>query len=378
MNLKRDLVSAVVCAALLTLPSAAVAQDADVDNNIVAEDGTQGLENVENEIEIISETEESAAETKDAHFFVRYDNSNQEETGSTHYSPTKYFPIGETAEDYSYGDAKSDYTSADGEVYSDTAYVEGAENIVTEANVNVYNDLGVTKETIKEFFSPVYSDIAQEPSREVVGESIKNALGLTWYNAYSDGRVDVLWYVVKNGGAGYINVDGVLYWIKTGDVVDKDDNPDNPKNPDNLPDPEPTPEPEPEPTPEPTPDPEPAPEPAPEPDVDPEPTPEPDVKPDPEPTPDVSPEPDTTPEPETPETKTEETSATTEIAAVVTPANQEVKEEVIEDNEVPLAAAKSSSLPATGENTVSYVNFGLAAAILVMSAYLFWLTSREN
>lgn len=366
MNLKRDLVSAVVCAALLTLPSAAIAQDADVDNNIVAEDGTQGLENIENEIEIVSETEESAAETKDAHFFVRYDNSNQEETGSTHYSPTKYFPIGETAEDYSYGDAKSDYTSADGEVYSDTAYVEGAENIVTEANVNVYNDLGVTKETIKEFFSPVYSDIAQEPSREVVGESIKNALGLTWYNAYSDGRVDVLWYVVKNGGAGYINVDGVLYWIKTGDVVDKDDDPDNPKNPDNLPDPEPTP------------DPEPAPEPAPEPDVDPEPTPEPDVKPDPEPTPDVSPEPDTTPEPETPETKTEENSTAAETATAATPANQEIKEEIIEDNEVPLAAAKSSSLPATGENTVSYVNFGLAAAILVMSAYLFWLTSREN
>ena len=376
MNLKRDLVSAVVCAALLTLPSAAIAQDADIDNNIVAEDGTQGLENIENEIEIVSATEENAAETKDAHFFVRYDNSNQEETGSTHYSPTKYFPIGETAEDYSYGDAKSDYTSADGEVYSDTAYVEGAENIVTEANVNVYNDLGVTKETIKEFFSPVYSDIAQEPSREVVGESIKNALGLTWYNAYSDGRVDVLWYVVKNGGAGYINVDGVLYWIKTGDVVDKDDNPDSPKNPDNLPDPEPTPEP--------TPDPEPAPEPTPEPDVDPEPTPEPEVKPDPEPTPDVSPEPDTTPEPETPETKTEEnstaaeTAATATPAAIATPANQEIKEEIIEDNEVPLAAAKSSSLPATGENAVSYVNFGLAAAILVMSAYLFWLTSREN
>lgn len=195
--------------------------------------------------------------TPDAHFFVRYDNTNQEESGDSHYSPTKYFPIGEVAEGYEYGSSRSDYTSVDGQVDTDSAYVSGAEGIITKANVNLYNNFDVTKDTIKEYFSTVYAHITQEPSRDVVSQSILAALGEDWQKAYDTGRVDIVWYVIKPySGSMLINVDGCIYWVKTGDVIDKDDDPDNPKNPDNKEDVDPTPSPEPEPI---TPDPEPEP-----------------------------------------------------------------------------------------------------------------------
>ncbi len=61
----------------------------------------------------------------DAHFFIRYDHSNADETGSTHYSPTEYFPVGSVAEGYEYGSNRSDYSSVDGQVASNSAYLDG-------------------------------------------------------------------------------------------------------------------------------------------------------------------------------------------------------------------------------------------------------------
>lgn len=181
----------------------------------------------------------------DAHFFIRYDHSNADETGSTHYSPTEYFPVGDVAEGYEYGSSRSDYTSVDGQVASNSAYLDGVESIVTKGKVNLYNSFNVTAETIENAFAPVYDVIIQAPSNGTVSSSILAALGNEWQTRYDNGEIKVLWYVVKQEGS-YVNVDGVLYYVSSGNVIDKDD-------------PEPAPTPKPEPEPEPTPQPEPEP-----------------------------------------------------------------------------------------------------------------------
>jgi hypothetical protein len=198
-----------------------------------------------------------ADETIDAHFYVRYDSSNQAEDGTTHYNPTNYFPIGEVVDGYEYGSNRSDTSSVDGQVYSNTAYVEGAEGVVTEGNVNLYHSFNATSETVKNYFAPVYDNIAQGPSKGTISASINAALGGSWQDAYDAGKVDTLWYVTKLENDG-THVDGCLYWVSNGNVINKDKDVDengeviDPGNP--KPTPEPTPEPAPIPTPEPTPD----------------------------------------------------------------------------------------------------------------------------
>lgn len=272
----------------------------------------------------------------DAHFFIRYDHSNADETGDTHYSPTQYFPVGDVAEGYEYGSSRSDYSSVDGQVESNSAYVYGAEAIIVKAHVNLYNSFNATGATIETAFSPVYSDIAEAPSPSVVSFSILAALGEDWQTRYDNGTVKVLWYVVKQEG-NYINVDGVLYYVASGNVIDKDD----PEV-----DPTPTPEPDPIPTPGPTPEPEPTPDP------EPEPTPEPDP---------VIPTPD----------KEDEKADDTEDKEQKPDSNPEekktVEEEVIEDNEVPLAKyTETENLPQTDDET-EYI-LALLAGISLLSA----------
>ena len=274
----------------------------------VAEDMPQAA----SEDDDVSDADEADNAPKDAHFFVRYDNSNQEESGSSHYSPTKYFPIGTVADGYKYGSGTSDYTSPDGTVNSTAAYVSGAEGVITEAQVNLYNSFNANRDNIKTVFQVVYDDIVTSPSRDLISWSIGQALGSEWQARYDNGTIDILWYVVKDGGAGYTNVDGVLYYVKSGTVIDKDD-------------------PEPEPEPEPTPEPEPAPEPTPEPE----------------------------PEPVIPDAASDSES--------VEPADSKSEEAVIEDNEVPLAKA----LPQTGDADVTdtiVMVLVLAALVLTLIA----------
>lgn len=255
----------------------------------------------------------------DAHFFVRYDHSNTDETGDTHYSATQYFPIGTVADDYIYGVSNSDYSSVDGQVESSSAYVTGAESIITKAQVNLYNSFNATGETIEETFAAVYGNITEAPSSEVVSQSILAALGEEWQARYDNGTVKVLWYVVKSESS-YINVDGVLYYVASGSVIDKDN-----------PEPEPIPAPEPSPEPEPAPDPEPEPEPIP--------NPEPVV-----PTPDKESE-----KQEDPEDKEHEPEENEK---------EEKKEEVvIKDNETPLTSyQETEKLPQTkDQDMVEYI-----------------------
>ena len=161
----------------------------------------------------------SADDGYDAHFFIRYDSSTQTEDGTTSYHPSHYFPVGTTASDYVYG---SDYTSVDGKVLTKSAYVAGAEKVITEGNVNLYDsfDTETNTEALHKYFKTVYDNILQEPSRDVIQTSIGKALGAKYATLYAKGEIDVLWYVSK-AESSYVNVDGVVYYVKTGQVVDK-------------------------------------------------------------------------------------------------------------------------------------------------------------
>lgn len=265
---------------------------------------------------VVEETSKEKETSQGAHFFVRYDSTVQDEDGTTHYSPSNYFPIGDVADGYDYSSGRSDTSSVDGYVKNDTAYVEGAESVVTQAQVNLYHSFNANKDTIKQYFNNVYSDIVTLPTTSVISTSIKNALGEEWQTNYNSGKVDVLWYVVKRENDG-IHVDGVLYWLSTGDSANKQD----PVDPAPVPDPEPAPNPEPEPTPDPAPQPDPTP--APQPSVDPEPSPVP------------------TPESESINSETKESEATEQNPA-----------ETIAENETPLSQEKTV-LPKTFDSTTS-------------------------
>ena len=164
----------------------------------------------------------SADDGYDAHFFIRYDSSTQTEDGTTSYHPSHYFPVGTTASDYVYGSGGSDYTSVDGKVLTKSAYVVGAEKIITGGNVNLYDsfDTEANTEALHKYFKTVYDNILQEPSRDVIQTSIGKALGAKYATLYAKGEIDVLWYVSK-AESSYVNVDGVVYYVKTGQVVDK-------------------------------------------------------------------------------------------------------------------------------------------------------------
>ena len=154
----------------------------------------------------------------DAHFFIRYDSSTQTEDGTTHYSPKHYFPVGTTASGYVYGSGGSDYTSVDGKVLTKSAYVPGAEAAITGGNVNLYDSFDT--EALHTYFKTVYDNILRKPSRDVIQASIEKALGAKYAAMYAKGEIDVLWYVSKDESP-YVNVDGVVYYVKTGQVVDK-------------------------------------------------------------------------------------------------------------------------------------------------------------
>lgn len=160
----------------------------------------------------------SADDGYDAHFFIRYDSSTQTEDGTTHYSPKHYFPVGTTASGYVYGSGGSDYTSVDGKVLTKSAYVPGAEAAITGENVNLYDSFDT--EALHTYFKTVYDNILQEPSRDVIQASIEKALGAKYAAMYAKGEIDVLWYVSK-AESSYVNVDGVVYYVKSGQVVDK-------------------------------------------------------------------------------------------------------------------------------------------------------------
>jgi hypothetical protein len=333
--MKRKITSALLTGALsasMLVPATAFAEEKETKDSAPLEQSTDtptAIEENEPAVQGISEGDEPAAEetskeketSQGAHFFVRYDSTVQNEDGTTHYSPSNYFPIGDVADGYDYSSGRSDTSSIDGYVKSDTAYVEGAESVVTQAQVNLYHSFNADKDTIKQYFNNVYSDIVVLPATSVISTSIKNALGEEWQANYNNGKIDVLWYVVKKENDG-IHVDGVLYWLSTGDSANKQD----PVDPAPVPGPEPIPEPEPTPDPQPEPDPTPQPDPAPA------------------PQPSVDPEPSPVPSPES-----ESTNSETKESKV---ADQTPIEETIAENETPLSQEKTA-LPKTFDSTTS-------------------------
>ena len=99
-----------------------------------------------------------------------------------------------------------------------SAYVPGAEAAITGGNVNLYDSFDT--EALHTYFKTVYDNILQEPSRDVLQASIEKALGAKYAAMYAKGEIDVLWYVSK-AESSYVNVDGVVYYVKSGQVVDK-------------------------------------------------------------------------------------------------------------------------------------------------------------
>lgn len=84
--------------------------------------------------------------------------------------------------------------------------------------MNLYDSFDT--EALHTYFKTVYDNILQEPSRDVIQASIEKALGAKYAAMYAKGEIDVLWYVSK-AESSYVNVDGVVYYVKTGQVVDK-------------------------------------------------------------------------------------------------------------------------------------------------------------
>lgn len=179
---------------------------------------------------------ETVQEVYDAHCFIRTDKTVVDENGNTHYDAKNYFPIGETSSDYEYGDNKSDISSVDATVTSESEYIPGAENIITQGNINIYNEFNADKNNIEQIFEPIYSNISTIADSDTISKSINKALGEEWSKHFIENRVKVLWYVIKKESDG-VHIDGVLYWVSNGDVINKDD----PNDP--IPEPEPEPEP---------------------------------------------------------------------------------------------------------------------------------------
>lgn len=176
------------------------------------------------------ESNEEQLEVKDAHFFVRIDRVVQHEDGNTHYEAKNYFPVGAVAEGYKYGSNSSDYASVDGKVKK-TAYisVEGK---------------NITDEMKTEAQEKIYSQMIEYPSKEDVIAAAKAYCKACGVEMNLE-NVDVLWYVIKDEGKTH--VDGVLYNVKTGEVVQaeekKEDNTGdntggNTGEPERTPDPE--------------------------------------------------------------------------------------------------------------------------------------------
>lgn len=172
-----------------------------------------------------------AAFHADARFYVRYDNTVPDEDGTTHYNNAKYFPIGDEMNDDRVDTSNDDY---DGEVLTNDAYVAGAESIIIKGNVNLYDSFDGD---LKKYFNIVYNNIEVLPKTTVIKDSINGALGGDWAALYENGKIDVLWYVIKQE-PGAIHVDGVLYNIGTGKTVDiGTDIPEEPVVPDERKDP---------------------------------------------------------------------------------------------------------------------------------------------
>lgn len=149
--------------------------------------------------------EEQLEEVKEAHFFVRIDRVVQHEDGNTHYEAKNYFPVGAVAEGYKYGSNSSDYASVDG-------HVKGMAHISVEGNI--------TDKMKTEAQDKIDGMIIDKPSKEDVvaaAEAYCKACGVEMNLE----NVDVLWYVIKDEGKTH--VDGVLYNVETGEVVEAKD-----------------------------------------------------------------------------------------------------------------------------------------------------------
>jgi hypothetical protein len=118
--------------------------------------------------------------------------------------------------DYATG-IKSGYVRAD---------VDTSKDIIVDSQWNTQKFNFSTQEELEEYFKNVYTTVGTTP-QETLDSNIAST---TVYSdeikeAYADGNIGVLWYVVKDkytGTSNTIHVDGVLYWKHTLEIVTND------------------------------------------------------------------------------------------------------------------------------------------------------------
>lgn len=208
--MRRKIISILMALMVVFMYTGIVYADASENNDTVAKEEQQSEDinnapgNLGGDTGDSANKDKEQLEVKNAHFFVRIDKVVQYEDGNTHYEAKNYFPVGAVADGYVYGSNSSDYASVDGTVDSMAHITNSIESKVTDdIKKGAEND--------------VYPHIVSKPELEDVkkaAEAYCEACGVEMNLK----NVDVLWYVIKDEGKTH--VDGVLYNVETGEVVE--------------------------------------------------------------------------------------------------------------------------------------------------------------
>lgn len=147
----------------------------------------------------------SAWDTTNVPFFLHKNSTVQVENGQTQY-PSEFF---------------TPHGSMSGQV-SGIAFVTGAGELIKDGKVGGKDnpiEEEVTAAVAK--FADVQKAITVVPNNATMQNVIKVNFGDNVLADYNKGKIDVLWYVVKNGtnDSCPFHVDGVLYNAKTGEIV---------------------------------------------------------------------------------------------------------------------------------------------------------------
>ena len=173
----------------------------------------------------------------DAEFYIRYDGNVQFENGSTQYDSGLYFRV------------DNPDLETDGVVVNQnpTVHVDDTQNLISDGKVDEnelkdkYEDAAGEKDPefnaedgyeaeLDKVFEDVSDNIKRDPDKVNKGyvyQQISTALGVDTANRYANGDVAILWYVIKTASGEnnttVLHVDGVLYDVKTGEIITQKD-----------------------------------------------------------------------------------------------------------------------------------------------------------
>lgn len=175
--------------------------------------------------------------SNDAEFYIRYDGNVQFENGSTQYDSGLYFRV------------DNPDLETDGVVVNrnPTVHVDDTQNLISDGKVDEnelkdkyedathwwdseFNAEDGYKDELEKVFEDVSDNIKRDPDKVNKGyvyQQISTALGVDTANRYANGDVAILWYVIKTASGEnnttVLHVDGVLYDVKTGEIITQKD-----------------------------------------------------------------------------------------------------------------------------------------------------------